>query len=127
MRRTENPENVVQLHEAPQKTALWYNGSTTGFGSVSEGSTPSGATKVLHGVMVAYQISVLEVVVRIHLEQVIWSLWPRGLGASLWHLSTQVRTLSNSLRRSVHLNGQDYRFSICPYEFDPRTDYEMLQ
>ena len=26
-------------------------------------------------------------------------------------------------RRSVHLNGQDYRFSICPYEFDPRTDY----
>ena len=127
MRRTENPENVVQLHEAPQKTALWYNGSTTGFGSVSEGSTPSGATKVLHGVMVAYQISVLEVVVRIHLEQVIWSLWPRGLGASLWHLSTQVRILSNSLRWSVHLTGQDYRFSICPHEFDPRTDYEMLQ
>ena len=55
MRRTEKPENVVQLHEAPQKTALWYNGSTTGFGSVSEGSTPSGATrKQLHGVMVAY-------------------------------------------------------------------------
>ena len=96
MRRTENPENVVQLHEAPQKTALWYNGNTTGFGSVSEGSTPSGATKVLHGVMVAYQISVLEVVVRIHLEHVIWSLWPRGLGARLWLLFTQVRILSNS-------------------------------
>ena len=97
MRRTENPENVVQLHEAPQKTALWYNGSTTGFGSVSEGSTPSGATRIqLHGVMVAYQISVLEVVVRIHLEHVIWSLWPRGLGARLWLLSTQVRILSNS-------------------------------
>ena len=69
MRRTENPENVVQLHEAPQETALWYNGSTTGFGSVSEGSTPSGATKVLHGVMVAYQISVLEVVVRNRLKR----------------------------------------------------------
>ena len=27
------------------------------------------------------------------------------------------------LRWSVHLNGQDYRFSICPHEFDPRTDY----
>ena len=26
-------------------------------------------------------------------------------------------------KRSVHLNGQDYRFSICPHEFDPRTDY----
>ena len=26
-------------------------------------------------------------------------------------------------RRSVHLIGQDYRFSICPHEFDPRTDY----
>ena len=77
--------------------------------------------------MVAYQIPVLEVVVRIHLEQFIWSLWPSGLGASLWHLSTQVRILSNSLRRSVHLNGQDYRFSICPHEFDPRTDYETLQ
>ena len=96
MRRTENPENVVQLHEAPQETALWYNGSTTGFGSVSEGSTPSGATKVLHGVMVAYQISVLEEVVRIHLEHVIWSLWPRGSGARLWLLFTQVRILSNS-------------------------------
>ena len=24
--------------------ALWYNGSTTGFGPVSEGSIPSGAT-----------------------------------------------------------------------------------
>ena len=80
-----------------KKIALWYNGSTTGFGSVSEGSTPSGATRIqLHGVMVAYQISVLEVVVRIHLE-FIWSLWPRGLGASLWHLSMQVRILSNSL------------------------------
>ena len=27
--------------------ALWYNGSTTGFGSVSEGSTPSNSTKFL--------------------------------------------------------------------------------
>ena len=26
-------------------------------------------------------------------------------------------------RWSVHLIGQDYRFSICPHEFDPRTDY----
>ena len=47
-----------------------HNGSTTGFGSVGEGSTPSGAS--------------------------IWSLWPRGLGASLWHLFTQVQVLSNS-------------------------------
>ena len=79
-----------------KKIALWYNGSTTGFGSVSEGSTPSGATrKQLHGVMVAYQIPVLEVVARIHLE-FIWSLWPRGLGARLWLLFTQVRVLSNS-------------------------------
>ena len=30
-------------------------------------------------------------------------------------------------RWSVHLIGQDYRFSICPHEFDPRTDYETLQ
>ena len=126
MRRTENPENVVQLHEAPQKTALWYNGSTTGFGSVSEGSTPSGATKVLHGVMVAYQISVLEVVVRIHLEHVIWSLWPRGLGARLWLLFTQVRILSNSQSWSVHLIGQDCRFSFCPHEFESRTDYKRF-
>ena len=96
MRRTENPENVVQLHEAPQETALWYNGSTTGFGSVSEGSTPSGATKGLHGVMVAYQISVLEEVVRIHLEHVIWSLWPRGSGARLWLWWSWVRSPSNS-------------------------------
>lgn len=71
---TENPENVVRLHEAPLENsgvlqwqrgrtvnplsddfvgssptsrtqlALWYNGSTTGFGPVSEGSIPSGAT-----------------------------------------------------------------------------------
>ena len=49
MRRTENPENVVRLHEVPliEKIALWYNGSTTGFGSVGEGSTPSGATIAL--------------------------------------------------------------------------------
>ena len=109
-----------------KKIALWYNGSTTGFGSVSEGSTPSGATrKQLHGVMVAYQIPVLEVVVRIHLE-FIWSLWPRGLGARLWLLFTQVRILSNSQSWSVHLIGQDYRFSICPHEFDPRTDYKRF-
>ena len=74
MRGTENPENVVRLHEVPLKNsgvlqwqrgwtvnplsddfvdssptsrtqlALWYNGSTTGFGPVSEGSIPSGAT-----------------------------------------------------------------------------------
>lgn len=74
MRGTENPENVVRLHEAPLENsgvlqwqrgrtvnplsddfvgssptsrtqlALWYNGSTTGFGPVSEGSIPSGAT-----------------------------------------------------------------------------------
>ena len=74
MRGTENPENVVRLHEAPLKNsgvlqwqrgwtvnplsddfvgssptsrtqlALLYNGSTTGFGPVSEGSIPSGAT-----------------------------------------------------------------------------------
>ena len=33
--------------------ALWYNGSTTGFGPVSEGSIPSGATSIkqLHGVI----------------------------------------------------------------------------
>lgn len=33
--------------------ALWYNGSTTGFGPVSEGSIPSRATsiKLLHGVI----------------------------------------------------------------------------
>ena len=30
-------------------------------------------------------------------------------------------------RWSVHLTGQDYRFSICPHEFDPRTDYIKLQ
>ena len=24
---------------------------------------------------------------------------------------------------SFHLKGQDYRFSICPCEFEPRTDY----
>ena len=30
-------------------------------------------------------------------------------------------------RWSVHLIGQDYRFSICPHEFDPRTDYIKLQ
>ncbi len=49
MRRTENPENVVRIHEVPQKEkiALWYNGSTIGFGPVGEGSTPSGATIVL--------------------------------------------------------------------------------
>ena len=29
------------------------------------------------------------------------------------------------LRWSVHLNGQDYRFSICPHEFEPRTDYNI--
>ncbi len=83
MRGTENPENVVRLHEAPLKNsgvlqwqrgrtvnplsddfvgssptsrtqlALWYNGSTTGFGPVSEGSIPSGATskKQLYGVI----------------------------------------------------------------------------
>ena len=83
MRGTENPENVVRLHEAPLENsgvlqwqrgwtvnplsddfvgssptsrtqlALWYNGSTTGFGPVSEGSIPSGATskKQLHGVI----------------------------------------------------------------------------
>ena len=74
MRGTGNPENVVRLHEAPLENsgvlqwqrgwtvnplsddfagsspasrtqfALWYNGSTTGFGPVSEGSIPSGAT-----------------------------------------------------------------------------------
>ena len=75
MRRTENPENVVRIHEAlllhsgvlqwqrgwtvnplsndfvgssptsrTKYLALWYNGSTTGFGSVSEGSIPSGET-----------------------------------------------------------------------------------
>ena len=75
MSRTENPENVVRIHEAPllhsgvlqwqrgwtvnplsndfvgssptsrTQLALWYNGSTTGFGPVSEGSIPSGATR----------------------------------------------------------------------------------
>ena len=60
-------------------TALWYNGSTTGFGSVSEGSTPSGAAKCLMvdsamrlsttcEELAAYQISVLEVSVRVRLE-----------------------------------------------------------
>lgn len=80
MRGTENPENVVRLHDTHFKIrecssgneggleflelaknplsddfvgssptsrtqlALWYNGSTTGFGPVSEGSIPSGAT-----------------------------------------------------------------------------------
>lgn len=37
-----------------RKLALWYNGSTTGFGPVSKGSNPSGATskkKQLHGVI----------------------------------------------------------------------------
>ena len=29
-------------------------------------------------------------------------------------------------RWSVHLIGQDYRFSICPHEFDPRTDYKRF-
>ena len=83
MRGTENPENVVRLHEAPLENsgvlqwqrgrtvnplsddfvgssptsrtqlALWYNGSTTGFGPVSEGSNPSGGQvkKQLHGVI----------------------------------------------------------------------------
>lgn len=83
MRGTENPENVVRLHEAPLENsgvlqwqrgrtvnslsddfvgssptsrtqlALWYNGSTTGFGPVSEGSIPSGrqVNKQLHGVI----------------------------------------------------------------------------
>ena len=64
----------VRVPPSVQNVALWYNGSTTGFGSVSEGSTPSGATKVLYGVMVAYQISVLEVLVRIQLKHDIWSL-----------------------------------------------------
>ena len=32
--------------------ALWYNGSTTGFGSVSEGSIPSGATSKINNSMV---------------------------------------------------------------------------
>ena len=82
MRGTENPENVVRLHEAPLENsgvlqwqrgwtvnplsddfvgssptsrtqlALWYNGSTTGFGPVSEGSIPSGATSKISNSMV---------------------------------------------------------------------------
>ena len=48
--------------------------STADFESVRGGSNPSGATKVLYGVMVAYQISVLEVLVRIQLKHDIWSL-----------------------------------------------------
>lgn len=32
--------------------ALWYNGSTTGFGPVSEGSIPSGATSKINNSMV---------------------------------------------------------------------------
>ena len=32
--------------------ALWYNGSTTGFGPVSEGSIPSGATSLKNNSMV---------------------------------------------------------------------------
>ena len=28
--------------------------------------------------------------------------------------------------RSVHLIGQDYRFSICPHEFESRTDYKRF-
>ena len=89
MRGTENPENVVRIHEAPLKKigsapvatrvdwsslslrknplsddfvgssptsrtqlALWYNGSTTGFGPVSEGSIPSGATSKINNSMV---------------------------------------------------------------------------
>ena len=52
--------------------------STAEFESVRGGSNPSGATKVLYGVMVAYQIPILEVMVRIHLKHDIWSLWPSG-------------------------------------------------
>ena len=82
MHGTENPENVVRIHEAPLKNsgvlqwqrgrtvnplsddfvgssptsrtqfALWYNGSTTGFGPVSEGSIPSGATSKINNSMV---------------------------------------------------------------------------
>ena len=92
MRGTENPENVVRLHEAPLENsgvlqwqrgrtvnplsddfvgssptsrtqlALWYNGSTTGFGPVSEGSIPSGVYMEFVAQLVECQIVALVVV-----------------------------------------------------------------
>ena len=61
--------------------------STADFESARGGSSPSGAT--------------------------IWSLWPSGLGASLWHLLTQVRILPDSLRWSVDYRLPSSRLGIA--------------
>ena len=46
-------------------------------------------------------------------ETTIWSLWPSGLGASLWHLFTQVRSLSNSPKWSVDFRLPSSRLGIA--------------
>ena len=91
----------VRLLLGRRYTASWCNGSIPDFGSGGGGSNPSGA---------CYMEFVAE-------------RFRRKVVALVYAGSNPVKLP----RWSVHLIGQDYRFSICPHEFDPRTDYEMLQ
>ena len=91
----------VRLLLGRRYTAPWCNGSIPDFGSGGGGSSPSGA---------GYMEFVAE--------------WFRRKFVALVYAGSNPVKLPSW---SVHLNGQDYRFSICPHEFDPRTDYEMLQ
>ena len=103
----------VRLLLGRRYTAPWCNGSIPDFGSGGGGSSPSGAY---------YTEFVAQWVERQNVDLMVAGSKPVKLpkwSVGLWPSSPDTR--------SVHLIGQDYRFSICPHEFDPRTDYEMLQ
>ena len=50
----------------------------------------------------------------------------RMVARQILDLKVVVRILSNSQSWSVHLIGQDCRFSFCPHEFESRTDYKRF-
>ena len=90
----------VRLLLGRRYTAPWCNGSIPDSGSGGGGSNPPGV----------YMEFVAE-------------RFRRKVVALVYAGSNPVKLP----RWSVHLTGQDYRFSICPHEFDPRTDYKTLQ
>ena len=55
---------------------------------------------------------------------------PKTVGCALLFLphdsAIQLNLMALAVR-SVHLIGQDCRFSFCPHEFESRTDYKSLQ
>ena len=69
MRGTENPENVVRLHEAPLENSgvlQWQRGRTVNpLSDDFVGSSPASRTQLPYGIMVAQRVLVLLAKVRI--------------------------------------------------------------